>query len=42
MKMIVIRTIVATLMLVASGSTPVLADGQEPLPPFCYPGTICP
>jgi len=37
-----IRIILATLLLVASGSTPVLADGGEPLPPFCYPGTTCP
>ncbi|HEY6350475.1 MAG TPA: hypothetical protein VI636_13800 [Candidatus Angelobacter sp.] len=41
MKKTVIRIIVATLMLVAGGLTPVLADGGNPRPPFCQPGIIC-
>jgi len=32
-----IRIIVATLLLVACGSAPVLADGGEPRPPSCPP-----
>ena len=32
-----IRIIVATLLLAAFGSTPVLADGSDPRPPSCPP-----
>jgi len=32
-----IRIIAAMLLLVACGSTPVLADGGEPRPPICPP-----
>ena len=41
MSKTLIRIIVATLLLVASGSAPVLADGGDPRPPFCPPGTNC-
>ncbi|HLJ30345.1 MAG TPA: hypothetical protein VKY85_26810 [Candidatus Angelobacter sp.] len=41
MKKTLIRIIVATLLLVACGSTPVLADGSDPRPPFCPPNTNC-
>ena len=41
MKKTLIRILLATLMLVASGATPVLADGGNPLPPFCPPGSVC-
>jgi hypothetical protein len=36
MKKTVIRLILAVLVLVACGSTPVLADGGEPVP-ICWP-----
>jgi hypothetical protein len=39
-KKTLIRIIVATLLLLASASTPVLADGGFPAP-FCCPGCIC-
>jgi len=42
MKKNLIRLILAALLLVACGSTPVLADGSDPRPPFCPPGSICP
>jgi len=38
MKTIIIRLILTTLLLVACGSTPVLADGGGD-PPLCLPGT---
>ena len=41
MKKIVILITLATLMLVAGGSTPVAADTGAPRPPYCYPGIIC-
>ena len=36
-----IRIIAAMLLLVAGGSTPVLADGSNPRPPYCQPGINC-
>jgi len=36
-----IRIIAATLLLAACGSTPVLADGSNPRPPYCQPGINC-
>jgi len=36
MKTTIIRLILTTLLLVACGSTPVLADGGDP--PLCLPG----
>jgi len=41
MKTTLIRLLVATLLLLACGSTPVLADGGDPRPPFCPPGSNC-
>jgi len=41
MSKTLIRIIVATLLLLACGSTPVLGDGSDPRPPFCPPGTNC-
>ena len=42
MKRNIIRLIVAALLLVACGSTPVLAGGPGQ-PPLCYPGDVgCP
>jgi len=41
MKTTLIRLLVATLLLLACGSTPLLGDGGEPLPPFCPPNTNC-
>src|SRR5437016_8521699 len=41
MKTTLIRIILATLLLVACGSTTLLADGSDPRPPFCFPGTNC-
>lgn len=41
MKKTIVRIALAMLFLVASGSTPVLAGGGEPLPPFCPPGYTC-
>ncbi|HEY6251595.1 MAG TPA: hypothetical protein VI685_16680 [Candidatus Angelobacter sp.] len=41
MKKTLVRIILATLMLVTGGSTPVLGDGGNPRPPYCYPGIIC-
>jgi len=36
MKSTILRIIVVTLLLVACGSAPVLADGGGPVP-LCYP-----
>jgi hypothetical protein len=41
MKKSIIRIVLVTLLLVACGSTPVMAGGGEPLPPFCPPWTTC-
>jgi hypothetical protein len=41
MKKTVIRIVIATLMLVAGGSTPVLGDTGTPRPPYCQPGINC-
>jgi len=41
MKKTLVRIILATLLLTAAGSTPVLADGGIPRPPYCQPGIIC-
>ena len=38
MKTTIIRLILTTLLLVACGSTPVLADGGGE-PPLCFPGS---
>ena len=40
MKKTIVRMILAILFLVASGSTPILADGPGPAP-LCYPGEPC-
>lgn len=40
MKKTIIRIILATLFLVASGSTPILADGTSPRP-LCVPPEVC-
>jgi len=37
MKSTILRIIVATLLLVACGSAPVLADGGGEPVPLCYP-----
>ena len=39
MKKTIIRIIAATLLFVASGSRPALADGSFPAPPIC-PHTV--
>ena len=41
MKKTLIRTVLVTVLLVAGGSTPVVADVPGPRPPYCYPGIIC-
>jgi hypothetical protein len=42
MKKKIIRIVVGLLLLlVSAGSTPVLADGGVPAPPFCCPGCTC-
>lgn len=41
MKKSVIRMIVAALLLLTAASTPVLADGSLPSPPYCPPGCVC-
>ena len=41
MKKTAIRMIVAALLLLAANSTPLLADGSMPSPPFCCPGCTC-
>lgn len=41
MKKTFVRILLATLLLLACGSTPVMAGGGEPLPPFCPPGYTC-
>ncbi|HEY1940268.1 MAG TPA: hypothetical protein VGJ33_20240 [Candidatus Angelobacter sp.] len=41
MKKTVIKLIVATLFLIATGTTPALADGGGGDPPLCYP-KACP
>lgn len=41
MKSRVILMIVAALLLLAANSTPLLADGTLPSPPFCPPGCVC-
>jgi uncharacterized lipoprotein YajG len=40
MKKIVLRILLATLLLLACESTPVLADGTVP-GPWCCPGCTC-
>jgi len=40
MKKTIVRMILAMLFLVASGSTPILADGSEPRP-LCVPPQVC-
>ena len=42
MKTTLIRIILATLLLVTCGSTTLLADGTDPRPFPCFPGTNCP
>jgi len=38
MKKTIVRIILVSLLLLASGSAPVLADGTS-IPPLCRPGT---
>jgi hypothetical protein len=39
MKKRIIRIVVGLLLLTATGSRPVLADGGVPAPPYCPPGS---
>jgi hypothetical protein len=41
MKKTFVRILLAMLLLLASGSAPVLADGTIPAPPWCCPGCTC-
>jgi hypothetical protein len=40
MKKTIVRILLATVLLLASGLTPVLADGGVPAP-WCCPGCTC-
>ena len=40
MKKTIVRIILAVLFLVATGATPILADGGEPRP-LCVPPEVC-
>ncbi|HEY6348612.1 MAG TPA: hypothetical protein VI636_04300 [Candidatus Angelobacter sp.] len=41
MKNTIVRIVLAWSLLLACGSTPSVADGGVPPPPWCPPGGIC-
>ncbi len=41
MNKTIMRIILATLFLLACGTSQLMADGGEPRPPFCCPGCSC-